>query len=73
MEANAKEGNATMNNADFNTTKYEWTYGRKPRGFGWWHFENRATAEVAEYVGTYSEAKRKCAKEFPGQTFNVCT
>ena len=45
---------------EFSTREYEWTYGHKPRGYGWWYF----TFEGLDFsaTGKYSEAKRACVK-----------
>ena len=59
--------------ASFYTEQFEWTHGTKPRG-GWrWWFENRHTKEVVTFDGKYSEAKSKCSKAYPGESFTVMT
>lgn len=46
---------------EFSTSEYEWTYGKAPRGYGYWYFK----AEGHEFgaSGTYADAKKK-AKEY---------
>lgn len=51
------------------TTDYEFTHGRKPRGFGmWWfcisacHQETAPYVTMMTYTGHYSEAKAKAIK-----------
>lgn len=61
-----------MNRTTFSTTMFEWTHGKKPRGYGWWWFQNERTNEMVQVVGTYSAAKRECAQSNPGQSFTVC-
>jgi len=49
---------------EFDTTEYEWSHGRKPRGRGSWAFfaqgadTSNAEAAVWAPVGTWSEARR---------------
>ena len=41
------------------TDKYEWSYGKKPRGTGSWAFGNRSETVVWFEWGSYAEAKKK--------------
>lgn len=48
---------------DFDTTNYEFTHGRKPKGWGMWAFEYRDGLRWSEPVWvtgsmTYAEAKK---------------
>jgi len=58
---------------EWDTTEYEWSHGRKPRGTGSWAFvpadsiwpgEMPADA-IAWAWGTYGDAKREVAKRHP--------
>lgn len=48
---------------EIKTNKYERAHGKKPRGTGYWAFGNSTETTVWFVYGTYSEAKRKAAKE----------
>lgn len=61
---------------EYDTTEYENSHGRKPRGIGsWafvpadyiWHGEMPADA-IAWAWGTYGDAKREVAKAYPAIT-----
>lgn len=48
------------------TSKYEFANGRKPKGFGWWHFDvtgydfnDTLVAARFDATGTYTDAKKK--------------
>lgn len=43
----------------FETSRYEWSHGHRPRGYGFWMFLV-GSAQVSAH-GTYSEAKRVAA------------
>lgn len=42
------------------TSRYEWVYGKKPRGFGTWFF--KIGDNEFPIVGNYSEAKKKASQ-----------
>ena len=55
-----------------NTTDYEWTTGRKPRGYGHWAFE--ICGETYFFTGTYGAAKKQAiakARELCALTVSV--
>lgn len=52
---------------EFNTTRYEADYGRKPRGFGHWAFALANDPEpnaIFWHAGTYAEAKKAARAHF---------
>ena len=40
------------------TTKYQFTHGKLPRGRGYWAFGNKAETKVVYLRGIYAEAKK---------------
>lgn len=44
---------------EFNTSRYEWSYGHKPKGYGVWGFSFEGY-EVFAPSSTYGEAKKWC-------------
>lgn len=44
------------------TERYEWAYGKKPRGDGMWAFGDSKHEKIEFFNGTYSEAKAKAIK-----------
>ncbi len=40
------------------TVNYEFSHGKKPRGFGHWYFEFSGTDRTRFYQGNYGEAKK---------------
>lgn len=50
--------------ATYDTSKYERSHGKKPRGYGLWCFSFRA-ARVVAFTATYSEAKKLVKQAFP--------
>lgn len=43
---------------EFNDNEYRWTYGKQPRGTGfWWFFFN---GHEFSFCGSFSEAKKAC-------------
>lgn len=56
------------------TTKYEWIYGKAPRGFGMWAF--KVGHEEVFFTGKYAEAKKQAiayAKEQGARYIEVLT
>ena len=57
----------------FDTAMYEWTYGYRPRGRGYWAFQigNRAHYEPVWAPGDvlYSEAKKWIRQNYPDATY----
>ena len=49
-----------MYNTDiiFSTRDFEWAYGKRPSGRGWWYFSFKGHEFV--HTGLYSEAKKAC-------------
>ena len=64
---------------EFDTTQYEWSHGKKPRGVGSWAFvpadyiwpkvETMPADAIAWAWGTYSEAKKEVSKKWPEVQF----
>lgn len=55
------------------TEEYEFSHGRKPKGYGLWWFATDRTPEFS-YTGNYGEAKRHAisvAKEYGAEFVNV--
>lgn len=50
------------------TTRYQASHTKQPKGRGMWMFETRDGRVIGDYNGTYSDAK-KFAKEY-GAMFN---
>lgn len=51
---------------EFSTAEFEFSHGKKPRGFGYWAFffgRNPNAEAVFAPRGTFAEAKRWAAKE----------
>lgn len=46
----------------FNDSKYRWTYGKAPKGYGVWAFRFEGHEFFAP-SGTYAEAKKACKAE----------
>lgn len=46
---------------EFSTGEYEWTYGKAPRGYGYWAFEIEGHEFWAH--GKYGDAKKAAAAE----------
>lgn len=44
------------------TERYEWAYGKKPRGTGRWAFGNYKHEKIEFFDGSYSEAKAKAIR-----------
>lgn len=44
------------------TTKYEMSHGRKPRGWGLWWFGDWNEDWTFQYTGSYTEAKKAAVK-----------
>lgn len=44
----------------FSTRAFEYEYGKRPRGRGWWAFSFKG--QQFFYTGMYSEAKKACAE-----------
>lgn len=44
------------------TERYEWAYGKKPRGIGTWAFGDSEDKKIEFFSGTYTEAKSKAIK-----------
>ncbi|MBN1443725.1 MAG: hypothetical protein JXA90_13530 [Planctomycetes bacterium] len=54
-----------MSAIEVNTTRYEFSHGKQPRGYGWWafdiiryHGDGTRTRERVMRAGKYGEAKR---------------
>lgn len=48
----------------FDTSEYERSHGKKPRGYGLWCFSCRGTRVVA-FCTTYSQAKKRVKQARP--------
>lgn len=46
---------------EFQTTQYEFSHGKKPRGFGTWAFQ--ITGQIFYATASYGEAKRQAAEK----------
>lgn len=40
------------------TNEYEWSHGKKPRGYGWWYFYNKNGWNYSA-TGMYGECKKQ--------------
>jgi hypothetical protein len=61
---------------EVNTTEYEFSHGRKPRGYGSWAFRFEGDIALHWYQGTYSEARsaaRKAARKAGAASIEVCS
>lgn len=45
---------------EFNDREYQWTYGKAPKGRGWWWFFFEGYEFQCQ--GTFAEAKKACIK-----------
>jgi hypothetical protein len=48
---------------EVNTNEYEFSHGRKPRGFGSWAFEVKGDVYWCKSSQTYTDAKREAMAE----------
>lgn len=64
MNEAAKERTMATTFDSRSADNYEWTHGRKPRGFGLWMFEVDVDGEIelVDERGSYGEAKKKAMK-----------
>jgi len=59
------------------TNAYEWSYGKKPRGYGTWAFWlGRDTSDITKahfYTGMYSDAVRQIKEKAKYSGFDCVT
>lgn len=54
------------------TRKFEFTHGRKPRGFGYWFFIDNLGA-THEFRGLFTDAKKSAMKNLVGYDITLLT
>ena len=52
-----------MKITEVRTEKYEWSYRKKPRGWGMWAFGNKSESQVWFFSGSYADAKKQALKK----------
>ena len=52
----------TTPRVEFSTREYEFSHGRRPRGYGYWAFEIKEGGEEIKWFQGYLPAARKLAK-----------